>query len=89
MEKDVLVDIMHSVFQRAFDKVERLRRELRCHSIRRNVTSRITNFLKTGNRRNKWSVFTTEKDYLWILRETHALSSAAQYLKWSRKRDEQ
>lgn len=64
MEKDVLVDIMHSVFQKAFDKVERLRRELRCHGIRRKVTLRITNFLKTGNRRNKWSVFTMEKDYL-------------------------
>lgn len=89
MEKDVLVDIMHSVFQKAFDKVERLRRELRCHGKRRKVTSRITNFLKTGNRRNKWSVFTMEKDYLWILREARALRFAAQHLKWSRKREEQ
>lgn len=50
VEKDGPVDVMHSVFQKAFDKVERLGRELNCHRIRRKVISRIKNFLKQGNR---------------------------------------
>lgn len=50
VKKDVLADIMHSVFQTAFDKVEGLGRECICHSISRKVTSRIKNFLKRRNR---------------------------------------
>lgn len=49
VERDVPADVMHSVFQKAFDKVERLGRELNCHSIRRKVISRIKKILKERN----------------------------------------